>query len=201
MKNKQNVRYLTQLALLVAITLVLAYTPLGQLKTPLLNVSFLTVPVAIGAMVLGPAAGAVLGLTFGLTSFAETFTNAGMKAVLFSLNPVACFVTVVVARVLCGWLCGLVFKGLHKVLKGNPVSYVVGALSCPFFNTLFFMGFIMLFYYNTDYIQGKCADLGVSNPFSLVIAMVGVQGTIELVVCGVLASIVAKAVNHYLKKV
>ena len=74
MKKQKNIRYLTELSLLVAITLVMAYTPLGYLKTPVLNLSFLTVPVAIGAMLLGPAAGAILGLVFGLTSFAEAFT-------------------------------------------------------------------------------------------------------------------------------
>ena len=55
MKKQKNIRYLTELSLLVAITLVMAYTPLGYLKTPVLNLSFLTVPVAIGAMLLGPA--------------------------------------------------------------------------------------------------------------------------------------------------
>ena len=200
MKKQKNIRYLTELSLLVAITLVMAYTPLGYLKTPVLNLSFLTVPVAIGAMLLGPAAGAILGLVFGLTSFAEAFTGGGMKAMLLTLNPMACFVTTVVARVLCGLLCGLVFAALAKITKGRPVAYVVGALSCPFFNTLFFMGFIMLFYYGTDYVQGFCATYGVSNPFALVLAMVGVQGTIELVVCGLLASAVSKAVSLALGK-
>ncbi len=63
--KNQSVRNMTQMALLMAITLVMAYTPLGYLRTPLLSVSFLTVPVAIGAILMGPAAGAVLGTIFG----------------------------------------------------------------------------------------------------------------------------------------
>ena len=89
---------------------------------------------------------------------------------------------------------------MAKLTKKGTAAYVVGALSCPLFNTLFFMGFIMLFYYNTDYVQGFCQTYGVSNPFALVLAMVGVQGAIELVVCGLLASIVAKALNKALRR-
>ena len=198
--NRMETRRLVQLALLAAITLVMAYTPLGYFRTPVLSVSFLTVPVAIGAMLLGPGAGALLGLIFGLTSFADAFTGGGMKAILLTLNPAACFVTTVVARVLCGFLCGLVFAGLSKAMKGGKLSYVLSALTCPLFNTVLFMGFIMLFYWNSEYIQEKCTALGVMNPFSLVIAMVGVQGLIELAVCGVLASVVSIAVANFLKK-
>ena len=52
MKNRTNVRWLTQLALLVAILLVLNYTPLGYLQIGPLSASLLTVPVAIGATLI-----------------------------------------------------------------------------------------------------------------------------------------------------
>ena len=199
-RKSSRTRFLTQLGLLIAITLVMALTPLGYLRTPVLSLSFLTVPVAIGAIVLGPAAGAVLGLTFGLTSFYDAFVGGGLKAVLLTLNPAGCFVTTVVARLLCGVLCGLVFAGLDRLLHGKKLAYVLASLSCPLFNTIFFMGFIMLFYYRTDYIQGFCSKYGVANPFALVLAMVGVQGMIELVVCGTVASLISMAVARFLKK-
>ena len=71
MKNRTNIRWLTQLALLVAILLVLNYTPLGYLQIGPLSASLLTVPVAIGAMTMGPTAGAILGGVFGATSFIQ----------------------------------------------------------------------------------------------------------------------------------
>ena len=61
MKNRTNIRWLTQLALLVAVLLVMNYTPLGYLQVGPLSMSLLTIPVAIGAMTLGPVAGAILG--------------------------------------------------------------------------------------------------------------------------------------------
>ena len=198
-RRNQKVRRMTQLALLTAIILVMWQTPLGYLRTPVLSLSFLTVPVAVVAMLLGPAAGAMLGLVFGLTSFADTFLAGGMKAVLFGLNPLGCVVVTVGARVLCGWLCGLVFAAVNKLGKGSALTYAAGAFSCPFLNTVFFMGFIMLFYYNTDYIQGFCVTYNVSNPFALVLAMVGLQGAIELVVCGAMAAVIGKTVAKFLR--
>ena len=59
MKNRTNTRWLTQLALLVAVLLVMNYTPLGYLQVGPLSMSLLTIPVAIGAMTLGPVAGAL----------------------------------------------------------------------------------------------------------------------------------------------
>ncbi len=201
MNRKTNqVRQMTQLAMLAAIILVMAYTPLGYLRTPVLSMSFLTVPVAIGAILMGPMSGAILGTIFGLTSFAEAFTGGGMKATLLAINPVYCFITTVFARLLCGLLCGLVFYGLNKALHGKKLAYILAALACPACNTIFFMGFIMLFYFKTDYIQGLCAANGAFNPVTLTLAMVGVQGLIELVVCGLVTSVVSLALAKALRK-
>ena len=53
MKQSKNVRYLTQLALLTALMLVMANTPLGYIRVGVLTMSLLTVPMAIGAMLCG----------------------------------------------------------------------------------------------------------------------------------------------------
>ena len=197
--EKSGTRRLVQLALLIAITLVMAFTPLGYFRTPVLSVSFLTVPVAIGAIVLGPAAGALLGLTFGLTSFYDAFVGGGLKSALLAISPAGCFVVTVVARVLCGWLCGLVFAGCKKLLHGGKSAYVLGALSCPLFNTVFFMGFLMLLFYRSETVQNLCAKFGTANPLTLILLMVGVQGLIEFAVCGVLGSVISLAVAKALK--
>ena len=73
----QKTRRLVQLAILVAIMLILAFTPLGYLKVGAIEITFMTIPVVIGAILLGPPAGAFLGGVFGLTSFIQCF---GMSA-------------------------------------------------------------------------------------------------------------------------
>ena len=57
------------LAILAAIMLVLAFTPLGYLKVGVVEISFMMVPVAVGAIVLGPLAGAILGGVLELQVF------------------------------------------------------------------------------------------------------------------------------------
>lgn len=63
MKDKKVVE-MAQMAVLTAIILIMAFTPLGYLRTGGLEVSLITIPVVIGAMITGPAAGAVLGGIF-----------------------------------------------------------------------------------------------------------------------------------------
>lgn len=201
-KQGMNVHTMTQLALLIALELVMAYTPLGMIPVGPINASLLTIPVAIGAMLLGPGAGALMGLIFGMTSFLNAVQGkSAMGIALMNVSPVGYFVQAVGGRVLCGLCCGLIYMGVKKLLGKHPrLCCGIGALACPLLNTLFYMGFMMLLFFNTEYIQSKCEALGVSNPFSLVIAMVGVQGLGEAVTCCVIATAVTVPLLHYLDR-
>ena len=197
MKSKTfNIRTMTQLALLTAITLVLAYTPIGYLPLGPFNVSFLSVPVCIGAVVMGPGVGAFLGLVFGLTSFGNALSGGSVMGVaLMSVSPVGYFVQSVVGRVLMGLCTGLIFRAVRKVDRRGFASYVVGAVSAPLLNTVFYMGLMCLIFYNCEYVQNLVASTGAANPILLVLAVVGVQGVIEVLVCGVIGSVISKAVD------
>ena len=194
MKKSKTLK-LAQLALLVAVVLVMAYTPLGYLRTLGLEISFLMIPVTIGAIVLGPVEGAILGLVFGLTSFATCFGSSPFGAALLAINPVFTFITCVVARVLAGCLAGVVFK----VVKKLKYSYEIACLAGPLLNTLFFMGCLVLFFYNTEFIQNLAVTLGTANPFAFVIAFVGLQGAVEAVACFVIATVISRNVHKFVK--
>ena len=194
MKKTKTLK-LAQLALLVAVVLVMAYTPLGYLRTLGLEISFLMIPVTIGAIVLGPVEGAILGLVFGLTSFATCFGSSPFGAALLAINPVFTFITCVVARVLAGYLAGVVFK----VVKKLKYSYEIACLAGPLLNTLFFMGCLVLFFYNTEFIQNLAVTLGTANPFAFIIAFVGLQGAVEAVACFVIATVISRNVHKFVK--
>ena len=66
--HASRTRYLVELALMVTIIFVMAFTPLGYFRTLGLSITFLDVPVAGWAMILGPLGGAICGLAFGITS-------------------------------------------------------------------------------------------------------------------------------------
>lgn len=61
------------------------------------------------------------------------------------------------------------------------------------------MSAVVLIFYRTEYIQGFVQALGVSNPFTFVVAFVGVQGLIEAAVCFVIAGAVSRALGAALK--
>lgn len=191
---------MTETAILVAITLLMGLTPLGTLRTPFLSVSLVTIPVAIAAMLIGPMGAITCATVFGFTSLFNAITGAsGLLSALFEISPLGVVVTAVVARVLMGTCTGFLFKGLHKVTR-KPFIYYLTGLAAPLLNTLFFMGSLVLFFYNSDYIQGMAQKLGAVNPMSFVIALVGTQGLIEAVtgcaLAGTVGLLVAKALHR-----
>ena len=197
MKTIKNQRTLTmvQLGLFTAIILLMAFTPLGYIRTGGLEITLLVVPVAVGAIVLGPTAGAILGGIFGLTSFAQCFGASPFGAMLLGINPVGTFIVCVVARVLMGWLTGLAFTGLRKWKHTRVLSYAAASLIGPLLNTFFFMTTLLLFFYHTEYIQGIAQTMGAGNVFAFVLAFVGINGLIEAIVCFVLGTAISKAVD------
>ena len=187
---------MVELALMVAIIFVMAFTPLGYFRTPALSITFLTVPVSIGAMMLGPTGGAICGFAFGLSSFIQNFTTPFGMA-LITINPLATFITCVGARVLDGFLCGVIARKIKP--RSESASRLVVSLSCPILNTVFFMSLLVLFFYNSDYIQGFVSTLGVANPFSFILAFVGVQGVIEAIVCFLISSTISRPLERALR--
>ena len=57
----KNILYMSELGILIAILLLMAFTPVGYLRIGTMTITFLTVPVVVGAIVCGPGAGTILG--------------------------------------------------------------------------------------------------------------------------------------------
>ena len=177
--KKLDVRTLTQLAILVAIELVMKLIGLGSVPVGPLYMSFLTVPIAVGAIVLGPAASAILGGVFGIVSF--------------MVSPVHTFILCFGMRVLMGVCVGLVYSGMARICRRSVVNCFVTSLSAPLLNTLFFMGYIVLAFYQTDYVQSLVIAKGAGNPLMFVVLLVGVQGVVEAIVCSVTGTAIGSA--------
>ena len=202
MKTDNRLKFLVRLALLVALQFAMRLLGLGKVPVGPLNMSFLTLPIAVGAIVLGPVAGMILGGVFGALSFYDAISGAGgMTAVFMGISPVHTFILCVGMRVLMGLCCGLVYQLCRKVDKTKlGWSYFVGAVSAPLLNTLFFMGYICMVFYRTEYVQGLVTKLGAANPVMFVILLVGIQGLLEAAVCGVLGGVLARTVDAVVKR-
>ena len=68
-----KVRETALTAVLAAIILLMAFTPLGYLHLGPVSITLLVIPVVIGGMTLGPVRGGFLGAVFGATSLAQCF--------------------------------------------------------------------------------------------------------------------------------
>ena len=195
MKTKTSLKTLqmVQTAILAAILIVMAFTPLGYLKVGIVEITFLMIPVAIGAIVVGPAAGAFLGLVFGITSFITAFSSP-LGIVMLNVNVFYTLIVLLVPRVLMGLLVGLIFRAIAKIDKTKIVSFVIAALSGALINTILFVGaLVLLFGSNGDFEKG----LGM-NIWVLVGLILSLNALIEAIVCTVAGAAIAKALKKYL---
>lgn len=194
--SKSRILSLTENAMLAAIVVLMAFTPVGYLQIGLVKMTFIMIPVAVGAITLGEKSGAFLGLVFGITSFVQCFGLDIFGTTLMSINPIYTFIMCIVPRIALGYLCGLVYKALAKFKKG--VAVVVASLSAPIFNTVFFMTLLMLFFGNSDYIMSMRA--GTENLWAFLVAFVGLNGVMEILTTTVITPPVALAVEKATKK-
>lgn len=196
--NKRTLK-MVQLALFTAIILLMAFTPLGYIKTPGLEITLLVVPVAVGAIILGPTAGAILGGVFGITSFIQAFSGP-LGAALLGISVVGTFVLCVITRILMGWLTGLIFKAMMRWDRTRLISHATANLAGALLNTILFMTTFVLLFYNTEYVQGIVTALGATNPFHFIVLFVTVNGLIEALICFVVGTAVSKAIDVFTKK-
>ena len=193
-RGRGKVARMTLLAMLVAILIVLAYVnipmPMG------LSITFNMIPVAIAAIAMGLPGGMIVGGAFGLISFLQCFGIFGTSALgaaLVNVSPVLMFIQRFVSRLLVGVLAALVYKAMCKTKAPIYVRGAVTGFSAAFFNTLFFMTLLVLFFGNTEKLAGPIAEKGV---LMYIITSVGINAVVEMAV----AALVTGAVCVALKK-
>lgn len=185
---------MTLLAMLVAVLIVLAYVnipmPMG------LSITFNMIPVAIAAMAMGLPGGMIIGGAFGLISFLQCFGICGSSALgaaLVSVSPVLMFIQRFVSRVLVGVLAAVIYRAVGKTRAPLYIRGLVTGFSAAFFNTLYFMTLLVLFFGSTEKLAGPIAEKGV---LMYIITSVGINAVVEMAV----AAVVTGAAGVALKK-
>ncbi len=181
-KRKQSVLYMVELAVLTAIVLVLQLTG-AAIRIPFLgtSVSLVLIPIALGAMLLGPAAGAWLGLVFGAVAYIaggvmglDPFTTF-----LFNDHPIItaaiCFIKSTLAGFVAGWV--------YKVLKNKMplLAVFVASMLVPVINTgVFVLGCFVII----DTIGAFASSIGVtdSTVYFIFIGLAGANFIFEFLV-------------------
>lgn len=201
-KQKQQLLYLVQLALLTAIILVLQLTGVA-IRLPIpgaTNISLVLIPVALGAMLLGPAAGAFLGLVFGLVVY---ITGGVMHldpftAFLFDNNPVVTAGICLIKSTLAGFLAGWIYKFLSK--KNSLLAVFVAAAIVPFVNTaVFCLGCLVIL----DTIKGfmSANSLGSDALYFIFIGCAGLNFVCEFAVNMIFSPALERIIRMVSKKI
>ena len=156
-QNRNKILSMVQFALLLAIEVIVCFTPLGSIPfTPMIVATLSHIPVIIAAIMLGTVPGAAMGFFFGLFSLiVMTWVSPGPASFVFTpfyqLGPysgnawslVICFVP----RILIGVVAGLSAKGFRRVFRGNKVlAYGLAGLLGSLTNTILVLTGIYVFF-------------------------------------------------------
>ena len=83
-ERKYDMSWMVSVALMSAIVIVLANTPLGMIQLPIVKATTVHIPVIIGAILLGPLAGGILGFVFGACSLVSNTVAPTLLSFAFS---------------------------------------------------------------------------------------------------------------------
>ncbi|MDR3191239.1 MAG: ECF transporter S component [Lactobacillaceae bacterium] len=200
-KSQSTSRTLVLTALFIAIIIMQSVVPwLGLLPLGFFMVGaavqIIGVTVALGAILLGPKTGALLGFVWGSISLWQAWTGAVSIGGLIFRNPV----TAILPRVLVGFLIGYLFQLWVKRTtdKHMPLILVVmGGLSA-FINTFFvllftFIGFNVMHTTFTGIPQNGLLTW-------LIVGVAGSNGIFEVVIAAILVSVIGLPLVKLLKK-
>ncbi len=146
MANKSKISFLVQTALLTAIIILMAITPLGYaIKVGSLSVTLLILPVAIGASASGAKSGAILGAAFGITSFIQCLGADFLGTLAFNISPVLCFIMCIVTRTIAGTAAGLVSSAMKRS-QMQVLRYILTAVTASLLNSILFLSSLYFFF-------------------------------------------------------
>jgi len=183
---------MVRLAVLVAIIIIMAFTPLGFLMIGPVSITLMMIPVAVAAIVVGPTGGAIAGAVFGLTAFLRGFGLSPFATALMNINPIYTFALMVITRALAGLIPGLIYRALCE-RKNKTIAAMAACLAAPVANTVLFVGTLILLFGSTEYI----ATTFGGTAWAVVGALVGTNAIIEVGVGFVTGSAISRSLVHF----
>lgn len=193
MNNAKTGRMVT-IAFLIGLVLVLQL--LGGVIPPIggFSISLVLIPIVMGAVLLGPGAGALLGAVFGMIVFINCVTGADPGGVMvFQASPVLCFLVVMAKGTLAGWLTGLCYRFLSR--KNARVAMLCASALCPVVNTGVFVGCML-----TVFPQVLAAWAGGSDVLSYVLTGLLLVNFVPELIVNVLFGTVGHTVVQAIRK-
>ena len=203
--KKHDTRWMVSVALMAAIVIVLANTPLGMIQLPIIKATTVHIPVILGAILLGPGAGAILGAVFGICSlvsntmaptllsfaFSPFLSTTGIPGALKAIwISVGCRILI---GVVAGWLWVLFTKIKLNQFIALPIVGFVGSMV----NTVTVMGSIY-FLFAQQYAEAK--EVALTAVFGMVMGTVTASGIPEAIAAAILVLALGKVLVVVFRK-
>ena len=191
MSNK--ILKMVQMALLCALIVVLQ-----NIVIPLpggLTLSLVLIPIVVGAVLFGPADGAVLGGVFGaVVSFLVITGRAGdLSTMMWIAHPALTVLVCMLKGIAAGFISGLIAKAFSK---RRYLGIVLAAAAAPIANTgIFLLGMFTCFYDVMQEFAAKIGMAGTSMIYFAVIVLVGINFIVEFAANLVFSPAIVRVVN------
>lgn len=204
-KRKTDTRYMAMLAMLCGILMVMGMTGIGFIPLPVIKATTMHIPVILGAVLLGPAAGGVLGGVFGLCSIWANTTTPGLLSFAFSPfmtneglgGAMKALWIAMGCRILFGVAAGWIWRLCKKCKLSDYWALPVSAAVSTVLHTVLVMGSIYLLLAQ-QYAQAK--NVALSAVFGLVMGTVTASGIPEAIAAAVIVTVVGKALIRLLER-
>ena len=196
--KKHDTKWMVSVALMAAVVVVLANTPLGLIPLPITKATTVHIPVILGAILLGPSAGAILGAVFGICSMIINTITPALTSFAFSpflsttgISGVFKAIWVSVGcRILIGLFSGWLWLLIKKFKKKQMICLAITGFVGSMVNTISVMGSIY-FLFAEQYAQAK--DVATSAVWGLIIGTITVSGIPEAIIAAILVAVIGKA--------
>lgn len=196
-KIEKDTRWKVTVALMMAIIILLANTPLGMIQLPIVKATTVHIPVILGAIVLGPMAGAILGATFGICSLisntmAPTLLSFAFSPFLSTTGLEGCVKAIWVAvgcRVMIGVVAGWVWILFKKCNLNSFVGLGLTGFIGSMTNTVLVMGSIFVLFAK-QYAEAR--EVASTAVFGLIMGTVTASGVPEAIAAAILVLAIGK---------
>lgn len=185
--KKVDVRKMSIIAVLSAISIMLSMTPLGFIPIGPTNATIMHIPVIIGAIVEGPIVGISVGFIFGATSLLRALTMPTITSFAF-INPLVS----VLPRVIIGIAAYYVYKLAVKLTKNVFVSGWITGVIGSLVNTVGVLGMVYLLY-GAKYAEALGESASAAK--TLILTLIATNGIPEAIVGGFVVSAVCVVFN------
>ncbi|MBE7088894.1 MAG: ECF transporter S component [Clostridiales bacterium] len=134
---------ITSLAILLALVIVLQAV-LGVIQIGAVQLNFTLIPIVLGAIILGPISGAILGFACGVVVLIQVILGGTPFYTIIWLNsPIITVLICILKTTVAGFVAGVLYKIFAK--KHNLIGVFVASATVPIINTaLFILGCLVM---------------------------------------------------------